>query len=883
MSYFDLEKAVQSWRNKLHKYSGIEPGDIEEFEDHLRNTIEEMIQNGHSPEEAFNTVISRDWKNLKDVSKEFTHMRFRPTNQSLSLLNNFLKVSFRSLRKRWTYSAINLFGLIVGLTSVFGISIYVVNELSYDRFHENGKEIHRVVNLFKKASGQLHYPLAPPALAPTVGTNLTGIKRVTRLRRTSDMLLEFGNNKFIESTGFYADSSFLKMFTFPLSQGDYLTALDAPNSIVLTDALAKKYFGNENPMGKILTFDDTRTLKVTGIIEEVPSNSHFQFDYLISFETYIVPDGYLADLTSWGWVGFLTYFQLEKNADVEELERLLTETYKSYNTSSVYTDIEVTLQALSDIYLYSNHLGNPDGNMFATNSEETVFSLMAVAFLILFIASFNYLNITLVSFQTRFKELGIRQVMGSGKSKLLIQLILESVIVVCLAGIVALTIAFTLLKMNFGEINVDGIINFQSIGLAFGFLLILSILLGLITGTAAGSSMVQSKTLDLLKGQKLTKSKKGHFRYSMLLVQFFISAGLIMLSIIIGNQINYMNEKSLGYEKEGIIVLAGIREHMAEHYEQLQDRFANNPAILSSARSNHVFEGGASGNSMRFSNWPVNQSMQTAYFQVGYDFPEVVGLNLLQGRFFSRDIASDSTHSVIINETAAKALGIETLENQKILFTRDDEMEIIGIVEDFHFRSLHHEITPLALVMPFTNPKYMAIKYKTNNLPQLIDQIESSWEELNQGKSEITISFLDDVLASQYQKDYYFSGIIQLFTVLAIFIACLGLWGLTSIAINLKLKQISIRKVLGAQPKDILLSIGKTFLIAAMIGTLISWPIVYLISNDWLESFAYHVEPSFLVLVQSIVLITVISLATLFAQYYKIVKTNPATILQNDN
>lgn len=883
MSQFDLEAAISSWKKSLHKYRNIEPGDIEEFEDHLRVSVEDLLSEGHSLEQAFKIAVDRDWGNLKEVSNEFKRSRFVGSDMSWSLLKNFLKVSFRSLRRRWTYSTINLVGLVIGLTSVFGISIYVANELSYDSFHENGKEIHRVVNLFKKASGQLHYPLAPPALAPTVGTSLTGIKRVTRLRRTGDILIVNGDRRFNESSGFYADSSFLQMFTFPLVAGKPESALAEPNSIVMTEEMAKKYFGEANPIGKTLVFDDDRTLRVTGLLEEVPKHSHFKFDFLISFESYIVPDGYLADLTSWGWVGFLTYFQLEENADVNKLEDLLTEIYKSYNTSSNYTNIEVTLQPLKDIYLHSNHLANPDGTMFATNSQQTVWSLAAIALLILFIASFNYLNITVVSFQTRFKELGIRQVMGSGKSKLITQLILESFLVVYVAGALALLIAFTLLRLNFGEIDVSGIVTLRTVLLAFVLLLVLSVLLGLIIGMIAGSSLVQSKILELMKGKLQVKSRRIDFKYSMLFFQFFISAGLIMLSIIVGRQINFMTEKELGYEKEGMLVLAGVREHMAENFEQLQQRFAQNPSILSSTRSNHVFEGGASGNSLRMSTWPLDESIQTAYFQVGFEFPELVGLKLLQGRFFSRDIVGDSTHAVIINEAAARALEIDVLDRQKVFFTRDEEMEVIGIVEDFHFKSLHHEIGPMALVMPFTNPKYMIAKYRTDDIARLVQQIEEDWQLLNQGKSELEISFLDDVLSAQYERDYYLADVIRVFTLLAIFIACLGLWGLTSIAINLKLKQISIRKVLGAHSKDILLNIGKTFLIAALVGTMIAWPIVHLISLDWLENFAYHFRPGILVFVQSLVIVGLICGITLLTQFVKISSTNPVRILQNDD
>jgi putative ABC transport system permease protein len=884
MSTFDLEKAIGEWRNKLHRQKGFEPADIEELEDHLRNKIEDLTKQGNSTKAAFDQVMEKDWKSAKIVSKEYLTMRAKSSSLPTSLLANFLKVSMRSMRKRWTYSAINIFGLIVGLSSVFGISIYVLHELSYDHFHENGQNIYRVVNVFKRSSGDFKYPSAPPALAPAIGTSLPGIERVTRLRTSDDILLKYEDKQFFESAGFYADSSFLNMFSFELETGDRKTALSSPNSIILTSSMAKKYFGTENPMGKLLSFDDNRPLKVTGILKEIPTGSHIHFNFLISFSTYVVPDGYLADLNSWSWLGFPTYFQVSDNANLEDLEASLLETYTGLNANQANQNTTIILQPLFDIYLKSSDLGNPHGGVFATNSLNTILSLMAVALLILFVASFNYLNITTASFQTRFKEMGIRQVMGSGKAKITFQLIIESSITVCIAGLISLGIAYLALTMGLAELHVTNMITFKTLGFAILGLLFLSIFLGLIVGLIAGSSLVDSKMLELLKGSKSSNSNNNYFRYSMLFVQYVIAAGLIMISIIVGKQISYMNEKELGYDREGVLVLSGLPEQVTASYHLFKNLLSANSDILNVTTSSHAFEGGAAGSPMRIATWQSDQTFQTAYYQVDYDFMETMGLELLQGRTFSRSMANDSTQAVILNETAARAMQIEKVDGQKVVFTTNSEMEVIGIMKDFHHQSLHHEVGPMALMMPFTNSGYVIIRFNTSNLSQLVSSVDESWLQASGGNSgPLSVRFLDDMLNEQYQKDEYFGQLIKTFTLLSILIACLGLWGLTSIAINLKIKQVCIRKVLGARPSDILLNIGKVFLWTALIGTVVAYPLVNWASSKWLENFAYHIEPGWTTLLIALLIVAMISGLTLYTQFFKVVKTNPADILQNDD
>lgn len=881
---FNLEKAIHEWKNKLHSQKGLEPGDIMELEDHLRSNIEDLINSDSTEESAFNQIMERDWKNLNVVSNEFLNMRESKSILPISLIKNFLKVSFRSMRKRWQYSTINLVGLIIGLSSVFSISIYVMQELTYDHFHNNGANIYRVVNIFKRSSGDFKYPSAPPALAPTIGTSLPGIERVTRLRTSDEILLKYGDKQFYESGGFYADSSFLQMFSFELESGDTKMALSEPNSIVLTKDLAAKYFGDENPMGKVLTFDDNRPLKVTGLLKQIPVNSHINFGFLISFPTYVVPEGYLADLNSWSWLGFPTYFQLDENANLDDLEASLLEAYTGLNASSANRETKIMLQPLYDIYLRSGEFGNPHGGVFATNSMNTIVSLMGVAILILFVASFNYLNITTASFQTRFKEMGIRQVMGSSKGKITWQLITESSIMVCISGLIGLGVAYGLLTIGVSELSLASAITMKVITFMILGLLLLSVTLGLVVGLLAGGSLIDSKMLELLKGTKAPASSNNLFRYSMLLIQYVIAAGLIMTSIIVGRQINFMNEKELGYDREGVLVLSGLPEQITSNYHRFKNLVSSNSDITNVAISSHAFEGGASGSPMRISTWPSDQTHQTAYYQVDYDFIETMGIDLLQGRMFSPAIPSDSTQAVIINESAAKAMEIDELSGQKVLFTTGTEMEVIGIMKDFHHQSLHHQVSPMALLMPFANPSYILLRFKTQNLSSLIASMEDSWNEATKGSAgPLTMRFLDDMLNEQYQNDQYFGQLIKSFTILAILIACLGLWGLTSIAINMKIKAVCIRKILGAKPIDILLNIGRVFLWTALIGTIVSWPLVQWASEKWLENFAYHIQTDFTILLLALVLVATISGLTLYAQFFKIERTNPSSILQNDD
>ncbi|MEQ9303451.1 MAG: FtsX-like permease family protein, partial [Marinoscillum sp.] len=311
---------------------------------------------------------------------------------------------------------------------------------------------------------------------------------------------------------------------------------------------------------------------------------------------------------------------------------------------------------------------------------------------------------------------------------------------------------------------------------------------------------------------------------------------------------------------------------------------SSNPDITNVTISSHAFEGGASGSPMRISTWPNDQTFQTAYYQVDYDFLETMGIELLQGRMFSPTIPGDSTQAVIINESAARAMEIDELNGQKVVFTTNTEMEVIGIMSNFHHQSLHHQVGPMALLMPFANPSYILVRFKTNNLSSLIVSAEDSWAKVTGGSTgPITTRFLDDMLNDQYQKDQYFGQLIRIFTVLAILIACLGLWGLTSIAINLKIKAVCIRKVLGASPLDILMNIGKVFLLTALIGTVVSWPLVQWASAKWLENFAYHIQPGWSVLAIALLLIAAISGLTLYAQFFKVDRTNPSSILQNDD
>lgn len=871
---FSLESEIKNWRAQLRKYKGFEDADIDELEDHLRNRIDEQLANGLSEQASFELIVSEDYGDLGSLASEYSDQR---STSALfpGLLSNFFKVGMRSFGRTKTYFSINLVGLIIGLTSVFYITFYVNYELNYDGFHEHSEQIYRVNTLFERSGRNINYPIIPPAVGPSAQASFSEIQNMSRLRYSYDVLMKHEDQSYYEEKVFFAEAAFLEMFSFDWLKGDPNNALDELNTIVLTERMATKYFGTADPLGKIITYNNEIDLRVIGVIENVPDQSHFTFDFLISFDTFKPGPGSLEPLTSWRWLGFLTYIQLNPSTDVTTMEKKLLDLFQEHRNPS-NTSVNIQLQPLKDIYLTSGELSNPQGGLFKVNDPDNLLSLGVIAALIVVISFFNYFNITSALMRTRSKEIGIRKVFGSSKRKVFVQMGAETFIVVMLSTVISWIIIAVMAKMELFSIITESLVI--SAIISIGIITLFTLLSGLLFGSTFSSF----SAMALLKS-KLGAATRSIFSVArlVLLLQFGISASLIMISLVVISQLNYFSQKDLGYESEGILVAKFRSEEMNARRQTYADATMRLPSV-ESVSFGPSLDGSTSGGPLRLKGWPEDQVIQTSYFGVDYEFQNILDLEMVSGRLFSKNHARDSVESIIINETLADMLGVDEPLGQRIAFT-ESEYTVIGVFKDFHYKSLHHEIGPMAIKMWLGQPRNVMIKYQSENISQTLQAIESTWQEVfRDGGFPFDYRFLDDQLQSMYEKETEFATLLKVFTSLAIFLALLGLFGLSSINIQQKIKQIGIRRVLGAEMQQIAGVVSKRYLITSVLGILVALPFAYIFMSGWLENFAYSIQLNLSFPIVTLLAVIGITVITLAFQVYRVMTVNPSTILRDE-
>lgn len=867
---FDLERGIAAWRTKLRKHRGFEDADIDELEDHLRSKIDDKVSSGLSHEDAFDHAMSEDYDDLPEISGQYLSGRSL-SNTSLGLLANYFKVGFRSFGRARTYFAINLAGLVIGIASVLFIVSYLRFEFSYDDFNVNRDNIYRVNTHFERASGGLHYPIIPPAVGPAIKDNFAGIVNTARLRYSYSVLMKHEDRSFYEQKVFFAEPAFLEMFSFDWIAGQPAGALSDPNTIVLTKSMANKYFGDTNPIGEVIRYDNDIDLHVIGLIEDVPENSHVTFDCLVSFETFQPGPGSLEGMTSWKWLGFLTYVQLEEEVVIEDMAVGLAEMFKSNNNSQNNLTVEFELQPLTDIYLTSGGLRNPQGGLFRINDKDNLISLGLIALLIIGISFFNYFNITSALLRTRTKEIGIRKVFGASKSKVLVQFAIETLSIVVLAAIIATSI--------FYYINRDQPIDFPFIGmLALMLITAFTLLSALLFG---GTFSVHSALVLLKNKMAVARTRLVSFGGMVLLLQFGISASLIMISFVIVNQLSFFSQKDLGYEKEGLIMAKFGSEEMNARRNLFQDAMTSIPSVKA-VSFGPALDGSTSGNPLRLNEWSADQVIQTSYFGVDYEFKDALGLEVIEGRFFSRQHAQDSVSSILINERLAAMLGVDDPIGKKVQFT-SGEFEIIGIFKDFHYQSLHHEIGPLALEMWLGQPRSVMIRYESDDIAGTLQDLDATWQQVfADGGFPFDYRFLDEQLQSMYGKEQEFAGLLKIFTGLAIFLALLGLFGVSSINIQQRIRQIGIRRVLGAELSQIAKVVSARYLVTAFLGILVSLPLAFLAMQQWLSNYAYSIDLGIGYPLLTLVIVLGITVLIMGFQVYRVMHVNPSSILRDE-
>ncbi len=871
---FDLKKAIQAWKKGLSRHRGFEESHIDELEDHLIRGIEEEIEKGATEEEAFDLIVKRDFQSMADVSEEYYSQRSVSRFYG-GLMINYLRVALRSMLRRRGYSLINLLGLVIGLTSVFCIATYLDFETRYDRFNVNHESIYRVNNLFERSSGTIRYPLIPPAVGPAVTENFPEVEQMARLRYAYSVLMSHEHRSFYEDRVFFAEPGFLEMFSFRWLRGDQDNALNLPNTIILTTSFATKYFGDENPIGKTITYNDEIELQVVGVIEDVPEQSHVDFDCLISFNTFKPGPGALEPMTSWTWLGFLTYVQLSKEADLGVLEAAIAKLFRENNQSRNNLSVTFQLQRLSDVYLTSTNLSNPQGGLFKINDPQSLVSLAIVGALILLVAFFNYFNITSALLRMRLKEMGIRRVFGASKSKVMTQFGLETLVMLAVTNIMAIFIALWVSQAGLiPPIQPTGLQSLMVLSL------LIIVLFSLACGLFFGGGFSLYSAMSLLKGQLARNSSRFSAGRIILLMQFAISSAMIMISMIVVSQLNFFSQKALGYEQEGVLVAKFRSELMHQKREVFKNAVEMLPAV-SAVSYGPALDGSTSGSPLKLREWSDDEVIQTAYFGVDYSFQGVIDFELLKGRFFSEQIASDSNTAILVNETLASMLAQDGNPIGKKVTFANGEFDIIGVFKDFHYQSLHHQIGPMALQMWLGQPRNVLIKYQGSNTSEVLSDIEASWSDIFPGLP-FDYRILNDQLGQMYVQEKQYADLLKVFTGLAIFIAVLGLFGLSSININMNLKQIGIRRVLGAELGQISQTVSSKFVITILAGVLVAIPLVYWLMSSWLNNYAYSIDlgPGFGFLTLASVLM--VSLLTLALQIYRVMNQNPARILRDE-
>jgi putative ABC transport system permease protein len=795
------------------------------------------------------------------------------------MFKNLIKISIRNIRKEKGYSFINIFGLIIGITSCLFIIFYIIDELSYDNFHEKGDDVYRVVTNITEVDNEFTWAVAQTPFAPAVKRDYPEVTEFTRITGTGRMMFKKGSENLYEEDFVYADSAMFELFTFQFIQGDPETCLFEPNSIVVTEDIAIKYFDNSDVVGETLIGENT-SYKVTGVIKNIPKNTHISsIKAFISWNT--LQDFRLEG--NWGNFGVLTYIYAPNLTDPAIFEEKLHEVYDNY-CAEIFEqfgiDFKYELQNIRDIHLYSKI-----GEEAETGGDIAyIYIFGAIAFFVLLIASINYMNLSTARSMKRAREVGIRKVLGSFKRQIIVQFLTESVIYTFIALIISIIIVMALLPF-YNEL-LDKEIPFHfllkpsiAISLA-GIVLFIAI----ISGSYPSFFLSSFKPVDVLKINSSSKGGNPLIRKVLVVLQFGISVTMITSTWIVYDQLNYLREKDLGFDKDHVIRIGMFTQEMRDRIEVLSNELKKSNAVIEvgSATTSPGF--GIGKNLINVEN-DAGEMVERGIdlYGIDYDYLPALGFEIIEGRNFSREITADTSKSVIVTESMAKRMNWDHAIGKKFQFGTDEDdpfVEVIGVVKDYHHRSLYDVIEPVLFYLRMNNP-IVHIKLSGENVPAALEEVESAWKNIFPNRP-LVYNFLDEEFMEQYSNDQQRGEIFSLFSILTIAIACLGLLGLASFTTEQRRKEIGIRKVTGASVGNIVFMISKDFIILIFIAILISIPFAYYFMNLWLQNFAYQTEISFITFSLAAIIAILITLATISFHTIRASLSNPVHALREE-
>lgn len=808
------------------------------------------------------------------------------------MLRNYFKIALRNLTKYKFISFINLFGLTVGLTCCLLITAYILNELSYDRHNKNAENIYRVERTFKNAeTGALSLQLgsiAPP-FGPLLQNDFKDIRKVTRTLLAGTMALKYNEKIFNEANVFFADENLFNVFDINVTKGNPAKALTDPYTVMLTEETAKKYFGNTDPINKVIRLNNQSDFKVTGIYKAFPDNAHWHPGLLLSFNTLRDSAIYGEEnlRANWGNNSFFTYLLLPEGYHAKKLEAQLP----AFQNRHIPPDEDgkfkpsdwstLTLRKLTDIHLYSH----TDYEAEVNGDVKRIYIFSAIALFILLIACINYMNLSSARSMLRAKEIGIRKAAGALKGELIAQFLSESVFISWLAILLAFTLTAIALpwvnQLSGQQLSIYSLLKGQVIVV----IVIVPFVVGIVSGIYPALFLSSFQPANVLKGVLNVGGGNVSFRKVLVVLQFSISIILIISTVIVFQQLNYIQNRSLGFNKEHLVTL-DYNDGLNNTYQSFKTELLSNSNIKEVALSSRIPSGrllDAQGSQINHGNSLTPTKADIKYVVADEDFIPAYGVKILSGKNFLKDFGTD-TSSFLINEAAVKALGLTSNEEAvgKQFQYGDRRGTITGVFNDFNFESLHQRIIPVVLFESPNAGDYGNISIKiSGNVPAALAKIGNAWKKFLP-EIPYQYNFLDERYASLYESERKQGSIFTVFSCIAIFIACLGLFGLSAFTITQRVKEIGIRKVLGASTINIVQLISKDFLLLVLIASVIAFPIAWYSINNWLQDFAYRINISWWVFVSAAGIALVIAFVTISFQAIKAALANPVKSLRTE-
>lgn len=807
------------------------------------------------------------------------------------MFSNFLKSALRNIFRHKTYVIINILGLAVGFACSLLIFLFVIHELSFDKFNEKYDRIYRVYIDGKMSDQEFKSAWTPAPAARTFVEEFPEIETAVRMQRWDELLIRIDDRKFIESKIALADSGFFNVFSLELLEGEPDKVLSQPNAVVLTQSQARKYFGNNEAVGNHLRIGNDSTLyTITGVMQDVPENSHLEFDILLSFLTHP-----RANDDFWLSNSFSTYLLLHEGAKAETLESKLPIIIEKYIGPQVEKSLGMDLQAfadagnrygmfiqpLSDIHLNTDIVAD-----FKRSSDRKyIYIFSGIAFIILIVAGINYMNLSTARSTRRSREVGLRKVVGSSKGMLIWQFLLESVLLTILSTLLAVLFVELLLPLFNNMLQTNLKVGYFSRWFVIPGLLLLTVFIGLLSGSYPAWFLASFTPVKVLYGKLKVGLSNTVVRSILVIFQFFFSIALIITSLIIYKQINYMLNKDMGFDKEQLMVIRRA-DALQKKIVSFKDEIKKIPDVVSITNSTTVPGYPNNNNGYQIEGRSAEQLFMMWTNWVDYDYFDTYKINLTDGRNFSREFPSD-TAAMIINEEAVRRFALDDAFNTRFIqpgYNNEEKayLNILGVSGNFHYQSLQNKIEPHVFMLKperWDWAGYLTIRVGMENMDKTIAMIENTWRNFT-GDEPFQYFFMDQEFEKFYKEEKRTAKIALAFSILAIFIACLGLFGLTSFATEQRAREISLRKVLGSTAKSIVLLFTREISILIAIATIPAWIISYFFLKNWLQNFSYHITISPWEFILASGLVLIIALLTVSYRTYRAALVNPAEVLK---